>query len=179
MSPVNEVSCVETLMAGRGERSRDQLIPLLQEVQAREGFLSQTAMADLAAALDTPVASVYGVATFYNQFRFAPLGMHLIELCRGTACHVKQSLALQQHLQRRLRLRPDGNSADKRFTVLNVACLGACSIAPVIKLNGEFYGHLTIEKLDALLDALDSAGGKAAKAAGGGDDRGAEAVNAA
>jgi NADH-quinone oxidoreductase subunit E len=137
--------------------TRDQLIPLLQEVQTREGYLSQKAMTDLAAALDTPVASVYGVATFYNQFRFAPLGAHLVELCRGTACHVKQSLALQQHLQRRLKLRPDGNSADKRFTVLNVACLGACSIAPVIKLDGEFYGHLTIEKLDALLDGIDAA----------------------
>ncbi len=144
---------------------RDQLIPLLQEVQAREGFLSQKAMSELAAALDTPVASVYGVATFYNQFRFAPLGEHVIELCRGTACHVKQSLALQQHLQRRLRLRPDGNSADRRFTVLYVACLGACSIAPVIKLDGEFYGHLTIEKLDALLDSLDRRTGERAEEA--------------
>jgi NADH-quinone oxidoreductase subunit E len=140
--------------------ARDQLIPLLQEIQAREGFLSQAAMSELAAALDTPVASVYGVATFYNQFRFAPLGQHVIELCRGTACHVKQSLALQQHLQRRLRLRPDGNSADRRFTVLYVACLGACSIAPVIKLDGEFYGHLTIERLDALLDSLDARDGQ-------------------
>jgi NADH:ubiquinone oxidoreductase subunit E len=144
-------------MTVSAERSRDQLIPLLQEVQAREGYLSQAAMTRLATALDTPVASVYGVATFYNQFRFAPLGTHVIELCRGTACHVKQSLALQQHLQRRLRLRADGNSADKRFTVLKVACLGACSIAPVIKLDGEFYGHLTVERLDALLDSLDRA----------------------
>ena len=165
MSPANEVSCVETLMAGRTERSRDQLIPLLQEIQSREGFLSQAAMTELATALDTPVASVYGVATFYNQFRFAPLGTHVIELCRGTACHVKQSLTLQQHLQRKLKLRPDGNSADKRFTVVNVACLGACSIAPVIKLNGEFYGHLTVEKLDALLDALDSGDGDTARTA--------------
>jgi NADH-quinone oxidoreductase subunit E len=141
-------------------RSRDQLIPLLQEVQAREGYLSQTAMTLLASELDTPVASVYGVATFYNQFRFAPLGTHVIELCRGTACHVKQSLALQQHLQRRLRLRADGNSADRRFTVIKVACLGACSIAPVIKLDGEFYGHLTVEKLDALLDSLDRTDGE-------------------
>jgi NADH-quinone oxidoreductase subunit E len=142
-------------LAERTDHTRDQLIPLLQEIQMREGYLSQAAMTELATALDTPVASVYGVATFYNQFRFAPLGAHLIELCRGTACHVKQSLILQQHLQRRLRLRPDGNSADKRFTVLNVACLGACSIAPVIKLDGEFYGHLTVEKLDGLLDALE------------------------
>jgi NADH-quinone oxidoreductase subunit E len=158
VSVVREASCVETVLAERTDRTRDQLIPLLQEVQSREGYLSQKSMAELAAALDTPVASVYGVATFYNQFRFAPLGAHVIELCRGTACHVKQSLTLQQHLQRRLRLRPDGNSADKRFTVLYVACLGACSIAPVIKLDGEFYGHLTVEKLDALLDALDTAG---------------------
>ena len=114
-------------------------------------------MAELADALDTPVASVYGVATFYNQFRFAPLGEHVIEVCRGTACHVKQSLTLAQHLQRRLKLRPDGNSPDGRFSVLTVACLGACSIAPVIKLDGEFHGHLTVERLDALLDELEGA----------------------
>jgi NADH-quinone oxidoreductase subunit E len=148
------VSSVQTMVAGRDDLSRDLLIPMLQELQAREGFLSQTTMRELAAALDIPVARVYGVATFYNQFRFAPLGEHVIEICRGTACHVKQSLILAQHLQRRLRLRPDGNSADGRFTVLRVACLGACSIAPVMKLNGEFHGHLTVEKLDALLDAL-------------------------
>ena len=111
-------------------------------------------MAELAGALDTPVASVYGVATFYNQFRFAPLGEHVIEICRGTACHVKQSLTLAQHLQRRLKLGPEGNSPDGRFSVLSVACLGACSIAPVMKVDGEFYGHLTLERLDALLDEL-------------------------
>jgi len=148
-------TCVQELLAGRSDLSREQLIPLLQQIQAREGFLSQVAMTELAMALDTPVASVYGVATFYNQFRFAPLGRHVIELCRGTACHVKQSLALQQHLQRRLRLRPDGNSTDRRFTVIKVACLGACSIAPVIKLDGEFYGNLTVDRLDALLDSVD------------------------
>ena len=98
----------------------------------------------VAEALETPVSRIYGVATFYNQFRFAPLGEHVVEVCRGTACHVKQSLALAQHLKRRLKLRDDGNSADGRYTVVSVACLGACSIAPVIKLDGEFYGHLTV-----------------------------------
>ncbi len=169
MGAASGTSSIETLLAERSDHSRGQLIPLLQQIQAREGYLSQRAMADLAAALDTPVASVYGVATFYNQFRFAPLGIHVIELCRGTACHVKQSLALQQHLQRRLKIRPDGNSPDRRFTVLKVACLGACSIAPVIKLDGEFYGHLTVEKLDALLDDLDV--GDEARSSGGGERR--------
>ena len=82
------MSSVQTVLAGRTDLSREQLIPLLQEIQSREGFLSKATMAELAAALDTPVASVYGVATFYNQFRFAPLGEHVIEVCRGTACHV-------------------------------------------------------------------------------------------
>jgi NADH-quinone oxidoreductase subunit E len=149
------VSTVQTLVDKQTDLSRDQLIPLLQRVQKEDGFLSQAAMTELAVALDTPVASVYGVATFYNQFRFAPLGEHVIEMCRGTACHVKQSLTLAQHLQRRLKLRPDGNSPDGRFSVISVACLGACSIAPVMKLDGEFYGHLTVERVDALLDALD------------------------
>jgi NADH-quinone oxidoreductase subunit E len=148
---------VENIIDRRvGALTRDQMIPLLQEVQAAEGFLSAEAMARVAEALDTPVSRVYGVATFYNQFRFAPLGEHVIEVCRGTACHVKQSLALAQHLKRRLKLRDDGSSADGRYTVVSVACLGACSIAPVIKLDGEFYGHLTTEKLDALLDEVET-----------------------
>lgn len=151
------MSVVRALLAEQTDLSSEQLIPLLQEIQRREGHVSPSAMVELADALDLPVARVYGVATFYNQFRFAPLGKHLIEVCRGTACHVKESLTLLQHLQRRLKLRPDGNSADGRFTVLTVACLGACSIAPALKLDGEFYGELTLERVDALLEELSRA----------------------
>jgi NADH-quinone oxidoreductase subunit E len=109
-------------------------------------------MNKVADATGVPQSRVYGVATFYNQFRFAPKGTHVIEVCRGTACHVKQSLKLAQHLTRKLNLKPNGNSPDNKFTIITVACLGACSIAPVIKLDGEFYGHLDVEKLDRLLD---------------------------
>jgi NADH-quinone oxidoreductase subunit E len=156
MRPVAEI------IAARGELTREQTIPILQEIQEETGYVSEEAMRAVAAALDTPVSRVYGVATFYNQFRFAPLGEHVIEVCRGTACHVKQSLALAQHVQRRLKLRDDGNSADGRYTVVSVACLGACSIAPVIKLDGEFHGHLTVEKLDALLDEIEATAERAA-----------------
>jgi NADH-quinone oxidoreductase subunit E len=166
------VTTAEAIIAGRKEQlTREQMIPLLQEIQAADGFISTEAMSLVADALETPVSRIYGVATFYNQFRFAPLGEHVVELCRGTACHVKQSLALAQHLKRRLKLRDDGNSADGRYTVISVACLGACSIAPVIKLDGEFYGHLTTEKLDALLDAVDARA--AADAAAAEDDEAA------
>jgi NADH-quinone oxidoreductase subunit E len=145
---------VDQVIAGHEDLSREHLIPLLQRIQAKEGFLSRSAMTKVAEAVGVSESRVYGVATFYNQFRFAPKGTHVIEVCRGTACHVKQSLKLAQHLQRKLDLRPSGNSPDDKFTVITVACLGACSIAPVIKLDGEFYGHLDVEKLDRLLDEV-------------------------
>jgi NADH-quinone oxidoreductase subunit E len=154
---------VDRIIAGQAELDRDHLIPLLQEIQAKEGYLSRAAMTKVASAVGVPQSRVYGVATFYNQFRFAPKGTHVIEVCRGTACHVKQSLKLAQHLTRKLELKPNGNSPDGKFTVLTVACLGACSIAPVIKLDGEFYGHLDPDKLDRLLDEV------AAKGEGDGD----------
>lgn len=175
-------TCVQAVLAERGELSREQLIPVLQEIQLREGYLSREAMMEVAAALRTPVSRVYGVATFYNQFRFAPLGEHVLEVCRGTACHVKQSLTLAQHLQRRLKLSAEGNSPDGRFSVVTVACMGACSIAPVIKLDGEFHGHLTLDKLNALLDGVDEPcvaggpGGAVEALAGAGEPAAAETV---
>jgi len=133
----------------------ESLIPLLQDVQEEGGYLSPEAMEDIAAAVKVPVSKVYGVATFYRQFRFAPLGEHVIHLCRGTACHVKYSAALGEHLKRRLKLGADGNSRDGRFSLIKIACLGACSIAPVMKLDDEFYGHLTPEKVDKILNTLE------------------------
>ncbi len=147
---------VDEIVADHQDPSPEALIPLLQEVQREHGYLSEHALEKVALRLSLPASRVYGVATFYNQFRFVPLGRHVIEVCRGTACHVKQSLGLLQHLQRRLKVAENGNSRDNRFSLVTVACLGACSIAPVIKLNGEFYGHLTLEKLDTLLDELDT-----------------------
>ena len=143
---------VDQIIAGHEELGKEHLIPLLQEIQAKEGYVSRDAMNKVANAVGIPQSRVYGVATFYNQFRFAPKGTHVIEVCRGTACHAKQSLKLAQHLTRKLNLKPSGNSPDNKFTVITVACLGACSIAPVIKMDGEFYGHLDVDKLDRLLD---------------------------
>ncbi len=149
------LTAADDIIAAHGDLSHEQLIPLLQAIQHVDGFISQAAMERLAVALETPVSHVYGVATFYNQFRFAALGEHVIEVCRGTACHLEESRALVRHLERRLKLR-DGASADGRYTVMGVACLGACALAPAIKLDGEFYGHLTARALDDLLDGLEA-----------------------
>jgi NADH-quinone oxidoreductase subunit E len=149
---------IDEILRTNGEPSRESLIPLLQAIQAQNGYLSASAMRDVGVALGLPSSRVYGVATFYNQFRFAPVGEHVIEVCRGTACHVKQSLTLAQHLRRVLATDAHGNSRDGRFTVVTVACLGACSIAPVIRLDGEFHGHLDVQRLEQLLSEVGATG---------------------
>jgi NADH-quinone oxidoreductase subunit E len=145
---------VEEVIAGHSPLTLDSLIPVLQDVQTETGFLSHASMEEISTLVGVPVSRVYGVATFYKQFRFAPLGEHVIQVCRGTACHVRGSLTIADHLKRYLKLNGEGNSPGRKFSVITVACLGACSIAPVIKVDGEFYGHLTLEKLNKLLDQV-------------------------
>jgi NADH-quinone oxidoreductase subunit E len=148
---------VEEVIADHDPLTMDSLIPVLQDVQTENGFLSTQSMEEISLRVGVPISRVYGVATFYKQFRFAPLGEHVIEVCRGTACHVKGSLSIADHLKRRLKLKSDGNSADGKFSLVTVACLGACSIAPVIKMDGEFHGHLDLKKLDGLIDQISEA----------------------
>ena len=154
------MSTVQEIITGFGPLTMDCLIPVLQGVQKEYGFLSGESMEEISSSIGAPVSRVYGVATFYKQFRFAPLGEHVIQVCRGTACHVRGSLAIADHLQRRLKLNKDGNSQDGAFSVITVACLGACSIAPVIKLDSEFYGHLTTQKLGMLYSIKSGKRGK-------------------
>ncbi len=133
---------------------RDALIPLLQEIQEREGFLSQSAMTALAARLGLPAVKVYGVATFYNQFRFHKVGHNHIQICRGTACHVKGSAAVLEALQFELGIEAGATTRDGLFSLEVVSCIGACGLAPVISINGEFHAALTPEKVRTLLNDL-------------------------
>jgi NADH-quinone oxidoreductase subunit E len=145
---------IAELIEAQGELSPASLIPLLQATQKEHGYVTGQAIAGISRALKVPRSTIYGVATFYNQFRLVPLGEHVIEICRGTACHVRGSGLLCNHLHRRLKLPKDGNSRDGRFSLLTPACLGACSIATVIRVDGQFYGNMDETKLDALIDDL-------------------------
>lgn len=142
------------LIDAQGELTPASLIPLLQATQKEYGYVTGTAIAGISRALNVSRSTVYGVATFYNQFRLVPLGEHVIEICRGTACHVRGSGLLCDHVRRRLKLQKDGNSRDGRFSLLLPACLGACSIASVVRIDGEFHGNMDENKLDAVLDNL-------------------------
>jgi NADH-quinone oxidoreductase subunit E len=132
-------------------KDRSNLIALLQDVQDIYGYLPEDALLDVAAFVGLPLASVYGVATFYNQFRLTPLGKYVIRICRGTACHVKNSNNILFALETELGINAGETTRDKLFTIETVACIGACSIAPVISINEEYFGRLTVKEIPKIL----------------------------
>ncbi len=131
--------------------NRSQLIGLLQDVQDIYGYVPEIAMMDIAEFLKIPTSSVYGVATFYNQFRLTPLGKNVINVCRGTACHVKDSANILFALESELEVSVGMTTRDKEFTLEQVACIGACSIAPVISISGEYFGRLKTKDIPKII----------------------------
>lgn len=130
------------------------LITLLQKAQELYGYLPREAVEHIARRADIPIAKVLGVATFYTQFRFEPVGKYLILLCQGTACHVNGALRIEQALGEELGIGDLETTQDGLFTLKNVACLGCCSLSPVMMINGDAYGSLTPEKTRKIIREL-------------------------
>ncbi len=135
-------------------KEKGNLIPLLQEVQEKEGFLSYDSITLLGKYLKIPLSKIYGVATFYNQFRFNPQGKYHIQVCRGTACHVLGSQTVLQELEKDLKIKAGETSRDGLFSLEVVACIGACGLAPVVTVNGEFHAKVTPHYLETLISGL-------------------------
>ncbi|MBI4725825.1 NADH-quinone oxidoreductase subunit NuoE [candidate division TA06 bacterium] len=119
------------------------LITVLQEVQAELGYLSGQTIADISRSMKIPASQVYGVATFYTQFRLKPAGKHLMRVCHGTACHVSGAVKISQAIEDELKVTDGETTEDGKFTLETVACLGCCSLAPVMMIDSETYGRLT------------------------------------
>jgi NADH-quinone oxidoreductase subunit E len=120
-----------------------ELIPLLQSAQEHFGYIPRRAIKYIADVTGTPEAGVYGVITFYSQFRLQPMGRHVIRVCDGTACHVSASRMLIDAIEDELGIEVGGTTADGLFTLTTVACLGCCSLAPVMMIDEDTHGKLT------------------------------------
>ena len=143
---------VEPILSKYPNAKRDSLIPILQEVQEATGYLSRDSILRIGRHLGLPASKVYGVATFYNQFRFQPRGRHHIQVCRGTACHVKGSAAVLDEMRRQLGVGPGETTRDGLFSLEVVACVGACGLSPVITIDGEYFAGVTRDGVKAILD---------------------------
>jgi NADH-quinone oxidoreductase E subunit len=145
------MSSVESILKNHPRAGRDALIPILQEVQESQGYISREAVVRVSKHLNLPATKIYGVATFYNQFRFQAKGKYHLMVCRGTACHVKGSGRVLEMAQKALKLKPGQTSRDRLFSLEVVACMGACGLSPVVNINGEFYAKVTPQKLAKII----------------------------
>lgn len=129
------------------------LIPLLQQVQERAGYLSPESLKEIAQTLRISENEVYGVASFYAQFRFNAPGRHSIKICLGTACHVRGGQKLLESLEREIHIKPGETTADGLFDLQRVACLGCCALAPVMQIDDQIYGRVTNTRLKRILES--------------------------
>ncbi len=148
---MNELK-VDDVLADYQDAGRDSLIAILQKVQDVEGYLSEASVVAVGKTLGLPASKIYGVATFYNQFRFSPLGRYHIQVCRGTACHVKGSASVMQKIKQELKIDADETSRDGMFSLEVVACIGACGLAPVISVNGKIHAGISADGVPAILE---------------------------
>jgi NADH-quinone oxidoreductase subunit E len=131
---------------------RGQLITILQKVQEREGYLPEAKLKKVSADTGVALSEIYSVATFYSQFRLKPAGKHQVMVCNGTACHVKGGNDVLKRLRQELGVEPGETTEDRQFTLDTVACLGSCFLAPVMTIDGEYYGKLTADKAVEVLN---------------------------
>jgi len=143
---------------GRYERDKTNLIRLLQEVQTELGYLPRKAMQEIAAFLDMAEVDVWGVATFYNHFRFVPLGKCHTTVCMGTACHMAGGKLILDALERELEVRVGETSADGEFSLGRVACIGCCMLAPVVVIKDKIHPRMTPFRVEEALIPYKQAG---------------------
>ena len=132
--------------------SRESLLPLLQDIQIEFGYLNEEAFLKVGKHINLPSSKVYGIATFYDQFRFVQKGKFHIKVCRGTSCHMHGSSGILREVERVLNIKEGHTSRDGRFSLEAVSCMGACGSAPVLNVNGEFKTALSIPDIAQVID---------------------------
>ena len=136
-----------------------RLIPLLQQAQQEDGYLTRDRLVAIHRETGVPLASIYGVATFYAQFRLTPVGKNLIRVCHGTACHVAGANDISEAVEKHLAIRNGETTPDRSFTLETVSCLGCCSLAPVVMVNSTTYANLTERQVGKMLKKYQPADG--------------------
>jgi len=145
ISQINEI-------LGSYEGEKASLIPILQEVQQKVGYLPEEGLKQIAKFVDIPESTVFGIATFYAQFKLVPMGRNIIKVCRGTGCYVRGAQRILEALESELGIKAGETTPDLEYTLETVACFGSCALAPVVVLNDKVYGRMTAKKVKKILN---------------------------
>jgi NADH:ubiquinone oxidoreductase subunit E len=148
-----ELTKVDTIVDGYGADPAS-LLAIMQDVQDAAHYLPREVVEHVAKRLSVPVARIYGMATFFGSFHLEPRGKHICTVCMGTACHVRGAARLVEQLERDLKIKSGGTTADMQFTVEEVNCVGACALGPLVILDGEYHGNMTSGQLTKVVEKL-------------------------
>lgn len=133
----------------------EELIPVLQETQEQFRYLPEVAMQEISRFLRVPESTVYGVSTFYSQFKLTPLGRKIVRICRGTACHVRGGAKILEEAEKRLGIKAGETTDDLEYTLETIACFGSCALAPVMVIDKTVYGRMTPAKVKDILSGTE------------------------
>lgn len=145
-------SGIKRILSRNGDDS-SMLVSILQDTQAQFGYLSRQAITEISKQLEIPLTQVYSVATFFKAFSLIPRGRHQIQVCLGTACHVRGSDKILDTVERELGIKPGESDKDMNFSLETVNCVGACALGPIVIIDGKYSGEMKIEKVKPLLDS--------------------------
>ena len=149
-----DFSKLDDILSSFTEITSNDLIPILQKIQGAYGYLPKDVVMEMSERTFIPASQIYGVATFYEQFHFEQQGKHVVRCCRGTACHVKGGPEIIGMIKNCLNIGPGETSEDMEFTFETVACLGACALAPLMVVDGDYHGMMTTKKVTEVLNNL-------------------------
>lgn len=154
MQPIQMTSTAADQAVESHGADRTNLVAILQDIQELEGYVSPEALTQVAKRLDLPVIEVYSVARFYKALRLTPRGKHHVCVCLGTACHIRGGQRIVEHLERTFSVQRGGTTADRRFTLSTVNCVGACAVGPVVLVDGEYHGNMSPAQAEKMLRRL-------------------------
>ncbi|HTY82010.1 MAG TPA: NADH-quinone oxidoreductase subunit NuoE [Dehalococcoidales bacterium] len=150
MAAKNQKAIVKQILQ-KNQNDRARLVDILQDIQAEIGYLPKTVLEATAAGLDVPVSRVYSVATFFKAFSLIPRGRHLINVCMGTACHVRGSDRVLEQIEKELNIKPGETTPDLKFTLETVNCVGSCALGPMVIVGEDYHGEMTPEAVGGVL----------------------------
>lgn len=136
------------------DKTQSVLLPVLQDIQKVYGWLPEKALIRTSQELSVPLVSLYGIASFYNEFRLKPLGKYHVVVCTGTACHVRGASLLVSELERMLGIKAGEVTPDQMFSLETARCIGACAVAPVIIIDSEYHGNVTKKEIKSIMNEL-------------------------